>query len=229
MPFTPAQQLAAITPCFAGAKKPLAAYLALSPLDGLHKLYTAVGGAPRMTRLAASFFPDQLKSLRLDLTSMELTHLGGMTIATLQSFTQMTPQWVKALLRTITSPVPTVFVNLPVGGAAGIVGLVLNNNGALDQTSTQNVLANTLLTELNAVGAATRNLIFNASGNCVGEINFANHGGTAVSGHAHVYPILCMPLTGHHVMGTPHIDMADYPAVWRQLPVAVAPVTVLGL
>lgn len=84
------------------------------------------------------------------------------------------------------------------------------------------------ITELNPAGAAVRNLIFSAAGNCVSEVNFANHGGTSVSGARTYLSQMCVPLTGHHAMGTPHVDMADYPAVWRQLPGGVNPATALG-
>lgn len=227
MPFNDAQKQTAIAPCFAAARKPLADYINKITLDRLYLLHGAIGAAT-LTSLARAFYPDTLNSLKNDLTNAELMQLGGMGQGTLQSLGSMTPQWIKSMLRVITGPVPVAFVVGPPGGLPAVPGLILNANGALDQTSTQPALVNTVVTELNPAGAAVRNVIFNAVGNCVGEINFANHGGTAVSGHAHVYPIMCVPLTGHHAMGTPHIDMADYPAAWRTLPVGVAPATPLG-
>jgi len=226
MPFSSAEKQTAITPCFAQARKPLADYIRLVSIDALYTIYTAPFGPARLTSLVRGFFPDQLRSLQRDLTGPELLALGAMNLNTLQSLGQMTPGWVKAMLRTITG---TLIVNFHTWPLPPGVVVVLNANHALDQTSTQPGLPSSIVTELNGAGAAVRNLIFNAAGNCVGEINFANHGGTAVSGHAHVYPITCVPLTGHHAMGTPHIDMADYPAIWRQLPAGVAPATALGL
>jgi hypothetical protein len=176
-----------------------------------------------------AFYPDQLYSLRRDLPAMQMTQLGNMQPGTLNSLGNVAADWVKSMLGIIQGTNPANFVNTNAGGLpAGIVGVIANANGGIDQTSTQALLPNYCVTELNPAGAAVRNLLFSAAGNCVAEINFANHGGTAVSGHAHVYPVMCVPLTGHHAMGTPHIMMADYPAVWRQLPVGVAPATALG-
>lgn len=221
MPLSAQQKRTALTPCFVGALKPLQDYENRMTLDTLYTLYSGVG-AVRLTRLASSFYPDKLYSLNRDLTTAELTQLANMGIATLRSFGQMVPSWVKALLRVIRGPVPIQFFD------PAPDGVLLNPNGTLDQTSTQPLLMSSVVTERNGAGAVTRNLIFDGAGNCVAEVNFANHGGTAVSGHAHVYPILCVPITGHHAMGTPHVDMADYPAVWRQLPVGAAPATALG-
>src|SRR5271166_3892351 len=184
MPLTPQQKLAALTPCFVGARKALQDYINKLTLDRLYTSYTAIGAA-RLTRLAAAFYPDLLKSLTCDLTTAELTQLADMSPITLNSFGQMTPQWVKAMLGVIRGPAPNVFHISPPLPA----GVVLNTNGFLDQTSSQVALVNSVLTERNGANAATRNLIFNAAGNCVAEVNFANHGQTAVSGHAHVYPI----------------------------------------
>lgn len=229
MPFSQAQKQAAFTPCFAAAPKPVASYVTAMAIDPIHNLFVAIGAAA-LTRLATAFYPDKLKSFVKDLTNAELGQLGGMNLATLQSFNQMAPSWVKAMLRVIGGPAPVTFHNCAPGGlpVPAVAGLVLNANGTIDQTTAQAALVNSVVTERNGAGAATRNLIFNVAGNCVGEINFANHGGTAVSGHAHVYPITCVPLTGHHAMGTPHIDMADYPAAWRTLPAGVNPATALG-
>jgi hypothetical protein len=228
MPLTDAQKLAAITPGFAGSRKPITSYIEKITLDKLHSLYTALGQAP-FTRLTSSFYPDQLFSLQRDLTTAELTQLAGMTVATLQSFSTMTPQWVKSMLLVIRgNGIGPALASYVPGVSPALGGLVNNANGAIDQTSTQPSLINTIVTERNPGGAAVRNLIFNNSGNCVGEINFANHGGSATSGHAHVYPIMCVPITGHHAMGTPHIDMADYPVAWRALPGGINPATALG-
>jgi hypothetical protein len=227
VPFSQTQKQAAFAPCFAAAPKPLVNYVTAMAIDPIYNLFVAIG-APALTQLATAFYPDKLKSLVKDLTHQELGRLGAMNIATLQSLNQMVPSWVKSMLRVIGGPAPVTFHNSAPGGLPAVVGLVLNANGALDQTSTKAALPSTVITEINGGGAATRNLIFNVSGNCVAEVNFGNHGGTAVSGHAHVYPITCVPITGHHGMGTPHVDMADYPAVWRTLTGGVLPATPLG-
>jgi len=227
MPFTAQQKQLAFAPCFAAARKPMQDYIDRLTVDELFNLHTAIG-AGSLTRLAASFYPDLLYSLKRDLTSAELTQLAAMGANTLQSFGEMAPDWIKGMLRVIRAPAPVNSHNSAPGGLPALAGLVLNANGALDQTSSQPTLVNSVVTERNGQGNATRNLIFDASGNCVAEVNFANHGGTAVSGHAHVYPITCVPITGHHASGTPHIDMADYPAAWRQLTGGVNPATALG-
>jgi len=150
-----------------------------------------------------AFYPDKFKSLYKGLTVPEFSQLAGMHAATLNSLGELaSPEWVRTVLRIISGTVPVNFITVPPAPGPGIL--------------------------TNHAGNATRNLIFSALGNCVAENNYANHGGTAVSGHAHVYPIKCVPLTGHHVMGTPHINMADYPMSWRQLSAGVNPATALG-
>lgn len=219
------QITALLAPAFAGARKPFQQYVDKVTLLELYRAYMALTAAT-LTQLAAAFFPEQLKLLLRDLTQQELGHLGGMNLATRQSLGQMNGPWVKAMLRILNAPPPTVFADFQLGAVPP--AYVVNANGALEQTSTQPGLQNTVLTERTAAAIASRNLIFDAAGNCVAEINFANHGGTAVSGHAHVYPVACVPLTGHHGMGTPHVDMADYPPAWRTLPGGVNPGTPLG-
>lgn len=226
MPLTSAQKQAAMTPCFVTARKLIQNYIDKIGLDTLYSMYTA--SAPTLTLLVTAFYPDQLYSLRRDLSAAEMTQLSGMRAATLNSLGNVSADWVKSMLRVISNTTPATFVNTVAGALpAGIAGVTANNNGAIDQTSTQAALVNHCITELNPAGAAVRNLIFSNAGNCVAEVNFANHGGTALSGHAHVYPIMCVPLTGHHAMGTPHIERLDYPVVWRQLPVGVNPATAL--
>ena len=225
MPFSNAQKLALLTPCFLASRKPMAKYIELISLEALYLLFTEVG-APCLTRLVNAFYPDQFKSMKRDLNTAELTQLGRFSPATLATFLLMDSNWVKGIMRTLSAPL--VLVSQVYTTGAPLPGFLVNAHNGLDQTSSQPTLINTLLTELNLGGAATRNLIFNGAGNCVGEVNFANHGMTAVSGHAHVYGVICIPHTGHHAYGTPHIDMADYPAAWRLLPIGVAPATPLG-
>lgn len=227
MPLNAVQKQAHLAPQFAGARKPLANYISKIGLDRLYDVQNGPGGA-NLTRLSTAFHPDVLYSFINGLTAPELQRFSQMNQPTLNSMSTMMPPWVKAMLRTISAPVPALFVTVPPGGPAGMAGVILNANGAIEQTSTQIAFANTLVTELVAPGICTRNLIFSAAGNCVAEINFDNHGGTAVSGHAHVYPVMCIPSTGHHAIGTPHVDMTDYPLTWRQLPGGVNPRRVLG-
>lgn len=227
MPLTPAQKQTAMMPAFNNPRKPMQSYIDKIGVDTLYSMYTS--SAPTLTLLVTAFYPDQLYSLRRDLSAAQLARVSGMHAATLNSLSSMSVDWIKSMINVITNTTPTVFVNTQAGALpVGIAGVIANANGAIDQTSTQTALANYCVTELNGAGNAVRNLIFSGVGNCVAEVNFANHGGTAVSGHAHVYPTMCVPITGHHVSGTPHIDMADYPAVWRQLPNGVNPATQLG-
>src|SRR3982751_2221568 len=117
MPLNPAQKTAQITPCFPAARKPMQQYIDKLKLDTLHDMHTQMGAAA-LTRLVNSFFPDQLFSLKRDLSQAQLTRLAGMTVATLQSFGTMSADWVKSMLGVIASPAPTVFINaagLPVG------------------------------------------------------------------------------------------------------------------
>ena len=193
-------------------------------LDKLFALYQAAGGM-NFRNLVTSLHPDILNSLVRDLTSQQIMVFAAFDAGTRGSLKSLvSPDWLKAIIRITSAPPPATFVTT----AALPAGIVNNNNGILDQTAIQPALQDTVVTELNPAGNATRNLIFNADGRCVGEINFANHTGTAVSGHAHIYPVASMPLTGHHIMGTPHFVMGDYPAIWRTLPVGVNPQTPLG-
>lgn len=225
MPFTQQQKLQRITPRFIGSRKPMQDYIRLLDVDTLFTIDQRLG-AGNFSKMVHAFYPDKFKSLYKGLTGPEFSQLAGMHAATLNSLGELaSPEWVKTVLRIISATVPVNFITVPPAPGPGIL---TNHAGNVDQTSTQNLLVNTCVTELNPAGNATRNLIFSALGNCVAEINFANHGGSAVSGHAHVYPIKCVPLTGHHVMGTPHINMADYPMTWRQLPAGVNPATALG-
>ena len=224
MPYDKTQKQNILTPRFANARKAMARYLEVIDLDTLFKIHQDLG-ANDFTKLVNAFYPDQVRSLHKGVSGQELAQLAAMSAGTLNSLGQLaSPDWVKALLREIAGTTPQHFVQVP----PIPVGVIQNNNGNIDQTSTQAQLQDSCVTELNGNGDAVRNLIFSAAGNCVAEVNFANHGGTAVSGHAHVYPIKCVPITGHHVMGTPHVDMADYPALWRQLPMGVNPHTALG-
>lgn len=226
MPLTPAQQQTAMTPCFLHARKTIQSYIDKLGLDTLYAMYKA--SAATLTSLVTAFFPDQIYSLRRDLSAQEMAQLSAMRPGTLNSLGNVTPDWVKSMLKVINNTTPTQFVNTAAGGLPpGLMGIIANANGAIDQTSTQASLVNHCVTELNGAGAAVRNLIFSNAGNCVAEVNFANHGGTAVSGHAHVYPIMCVPLTGHHAMGTPHVERFDYPVVWRQLAGGINPATPL--
>lgn len=215
-----------LAPVFAGARKPYQQYVDKITLQVLYRMYMTLTAAT-LTPLATAFYPDQLKLLLRDLTRQELTHLAAMNVATLQSFSEMNTPWVRSMLRIIASPPPTVFADFLLGAVPP--AYLVNANGVLDQTSTQPALQDTVLTERRNATTAVRNLVFNAAGNCIAEINFANHGGTAVSGHAHVYPVMCVPLTGHHAMGTPHVDGADCPAAWGNLPGGVLPLIPLGM
>jgi hypothetical protein len=203
----------------------MAEYIRIMGLDTLYNLDKTLGVAG-FSKLVCAFYPDILSSLHKGLTPAEFLRLSQMNAGTLNSLGNLaSPQWTKSMLKVISGMPPMNFVTAPVPAGPGVV---LNHAGNIDQTSTQTALINSCVTELNVTGNATRNLIFNALGNCIAEINFANHGYSAVSGHAHVYPVKCVLSTGHHAIGTPHVDMADYPPTWRQLPAGTNPATPLG-
>lgn len=228
MPFTEPQKQNALAPAFANARKPLGDYIQkFGSVDRLFELHQA--NATHLGKLVQAFYPDQLYSFVRDLTPAELQRLAGLSQATLNSLGEMIPSWVQTMLKVVANVAPTRTALMPLpNGTAGVPTATPNLGTRIDQTSTQDGLKGHVVTERNASGNATRNLIFDAQGNCVAEINFDNHGGTATSGHAHVYPVKCIPITGHHVSGTPHLMLGDYPPSWRQLPTGVNPHRALG-
>jgi hypothetical protein len=201
---------------FAGSPKPYAQYeQVFGGKAALYNLYQSLG-QPRFQRLVQCMYPDLVKSMSTGLTALELQTVTGMTAATLTSLREVNAAWIKGALRIIAN------VTAPVAAPATVAPSTVN------QTATNPALANQVVTEVNpGTNLVPRNLIFDANGTCVAEINFGNHGGTATSGHAHVYPVAGMPITGHHVSGTPHFGNGDYPAIWRALPGHLAPARVL--
>lgn len=197
---------------FVGAAKPYAKYeQSMGSHQALYTLFTTLGRV-RFQNLVGNLFPDQIKSLARGLTRAELTTVSGMTAATLGSLSAVNASWIKSTLRTVAN------INPPLGAQIA--------PNTLSQTASHLAHANTVVTEV-ILGRSPRNLIFDGSGNCVAEINFGNHGGTATSGHAHIYPVHSMPITGHHISGVPHFGNHDYPAGWRALPVGVVPARAL--
>jgi len=209
MPFDKNQFMA----LFAGAAKPYADYeKKFGGQDPLYALFQKVGQT-RFQRLIQGLYPDQLNSVNSGLSTTELQALGDMSVATLTSLREVNASWIKNVLRIIGTVAPTISVQAA--------------PSTVDQTTHDPTRANQLVTEVNAANAAPRNLIFDARGVCVAEINFGNHGGTATSGHAHIYPVSAMPITGHHVSAVPHFGNGDYPASWRNLPPGIAPARAL--
>ena len=196
---------------FVGAPKTYAQYeTAFGSKAALYNLFQSLGQA-RFQRLLC-LFPDQAKSLSVGLTALELQAVTNMSAATVTSLREVNAMWIKNALRIIGN------VTAPVAAPATVAP------GAVNQTATDPTRANQVVTEVTpGTNLAPRNLIFDANGTCVAEINFGNHGGTATSGHAHVYPVAGMPITGHHVSGTPHFGNGDYPAIWRALPGVIQP------
>ena len=208
MPLT-SQQFQAL---FNNAAKAYALYeKAFGDQKSLYAVYQRLGQV-QFLNLVNNLYPDQVKSLVKGLAHNELTAVATMSAGTVASLSAVNATWIKGVLTTIAN------VNPPAGAQIA--------PNTLSQTNTQLAHANTVVTEVNA-GFSPRNLIFDANGLCVAEINFGNHGGTATSGHAHVYPVKCMPITGHHISGVPHFGNGEYPAGWRALPAGVAPAQAL--
>ena len=227
--FSYAQKQAALAIDLAAGRKPAPRYL--EAFGGVEKMFDfrqQIGSGTLQT-LVANYYPDLLLDLKKDLSTAELQFLAGLSANALQGLRSISIDWQKKILRVLrdTAPVATAVMALPGGGVA-VPPATPGLPAPLSQTTQYVALANTVITERDDNNDATRNLIFNALGVCVAEVNFDNHGGTAVSGHLHPYPVWSMPITGHHISGTPHIDMADYPALWRALPIGVNPRTALG-
>lgn len=199
---------------FGNAAKPYAQYeQRFGGKQQLYALHQAVGQL-KFSKLIQGFYPDQLKSLSIGLTTRELQQVGDMTQATLNSLREVNANWIKNTLRIATTVRPTISVQVP--------------PNSVNQTAQDPARANQIVTEVNpATNQAPRNLIFDNRGVCVAEINFANHGMTATSGHAHIYPVAAMPITGHHVSGVPHFGQGDYPDAWRSLPLGITPARIL--
>lgn len=198
---------------FALASKPYARYEATcGGKDKLYALFHTLGQA-RFVRLVQGFYPDQLKSIMVGLSVLEQQQVGNMTLPTLVSLREVNATWIKSVLRVATNVNPVISI------------LVAPNS--VVQTLVDPARANHLVTEVNAAMQSPRNLIFDNRGTCVAEINFFNHGMTATSGHAHIYPVGAMPITGHHVSGVPHFGQGDYPPAWRALPAGITPARAL--
>jgi hypothetical protein len=213
----------------AGAKGTLNQYIqAFGSVNTLWAFYTAVGAGTFAT-LGLHYHPDQMKSLKNTWTTADLQRLVGLSALTLTGLESVSLDWQDRMLRVLRDTLPNATAVTPrPSGVPLVPAATVGVLAHVDQTAQHLNLANTVVTERNNNGVATRNLIFNGLGVCVAEVNFDNHGFNAVSGHLHVYPVWAMPITGHHISGTPEFQMADYPALWRALPVGVNPRTALG-
>jgi hypothetical protein len=227
--FTRAQKQAALMGTLGAARKPLARYVeAFGGVDQLFDFRQQIGAAI-LTTLGTHYFPDILLNLRNSLNTAELQQLAGLSAVTLTGLRDISVDWQKKMLRVVRDTLPTATALTP--SPDGLVVIPPATAGVparIDQTAQHMGLINTVVTERNNDGTAGRNLIFNGLGVCVAEVNYGNHGGTAVSGHLHVYPVWALPITGHHASGVPHFAMADYPALWRALPAGVAAARALG-
>jgi hypothetical protein len=213
----------------AGAKDLLNGYIqSFGSVNALWAFYSALG-AGAFTTLGLHYYPDQMKSLKNNWTTPELQQLVGLSALTLTGLESVSLDWQHRMLRVLRDTLPNATAVTPrPNGLALVPAATVGVLAHVDQTAQHLNLANTVVTERNNNGVATRNLVFNGLGVCVAEVNFDNHGFNAVSGHLHVYPVWAMPITGHHISGTPEFAMADYPALWRALPVGVNPRTPLG-
>ena len=224
-----AQKRALMTPHLAGAKGTLNEYVdSFGSVSTLYNFYQQVGAVPFAT-LGLHYYPDQMKSIKNNWTGPEITQLTGLSALTLTALEAVSLDWQKSMLRVLRDTLPTATaLTPPPNGAMLVPGATGGVPARVDQTAQHMNLVNTVVTERNNAGNATRNLIFNSLGVCVAEVNFDNHGFNAVSGHLHVYPVWAMPITGHHISGTPEFQMADYPVLWRALPGGVNPMRALG-
>ncbi len=176
------------------AAKPYADYeKKIGGKDNLYMLFQKLGQA-LFTQLVNGLYPDQVRSLNIGLSLTELQRTAGLTAPTLASLREVNAEWIKNLLRVVDNVNPAYHIQ--------------QAPNTVNQTAIDLTLANHLITEVNAANNAPRNLIFDNGGRCVAEINFSNHGGTATSGHAHIYPVKSMPIAGHHVSGVPTVEVA---------------------
>src|SRR5262249_42943980 len=77
---------------------------------------------------------------------------------------------------------------------------------------------------------AVQNTVYDHNGNAVAHVDFKPHGAgsdVAPSGHAHEFPPVGPPASGHGP-GATHIPPADVPADWSRLPPNVPPAYPIG-
>ncbi len=227
--FSAAQKQAALMATLGAARKPLARYIeTFGGADSLFAFHQQIGAAA-LTTLGQHYFPDLLLNLKNSLTVADLQQLAGLSLVTLTGLRDVSIDWQKKMLRVLRDTMPNATaITPPPNGAVLVPAATAGVPAHIELTAQHMNLINTVVTERNNDGAASRNLIFNVLGVCVAEVNFANHGGTAVSGHLHVYPVWAMPITGHHISGVPHFAMADYPVLWRAMPPNVVVARALG-
>jgi RHS repeat-associated protein len=87
---------------------------------------------------------------------------------------------------------------------------------------------NSIYTKTDKTGTvAVQNTVYDAQGNAIGQVDFKNHGGGAVSGHGHV---LEPPgnLMGGHGPNAVHIEPTKVPPEWSAIPPGMKPSTPIG-
>ncbi|WP_338846797.1 RHS repeat-associated core domain-containing protein [Massilia sp. W12] len=74
---------------------------------------------------------------------------------------------------------------------------------------------------------AVQNTIYDSQGNAIGQVDFKNHGGGAVSGHGHV---LTPPgnFASAHGPSAVHLPPNQVPAGWGAIPTGMTPATPIG-
>ena len=75
-------------------------------------------------------------------------------------------------------------------------------------------------------GRALQNAIYDGIGDVIGHVDFKNHGPGATSGHGHRFPP-GNPYPGHG-SGSSHIQHAQLPAGWADLPAGILSRTPIG-
>jgi hypothetical protein len=192
-------------------------------------------GAVSLATLAADYYADALHSIWQKLSKsyrdaglQRLAGLSGVSRGRIKDMYPHTGQTTGgytlnidcqvAILEAIgNKPTPTTFnqgPNLPLNPATGKLEYPLR--------------VNEVYTVLTGGGQGQKNYIFDNNGMGIAEVDFGNHGGDAVSGHCHPFGIPGMVNFAHHNAGGVHLGLVEYPVIWRQLPVGVAPQTAIG-
>lgn len=221
MPLTAAQKRAGLLPLFPDAGR-LASWEAdFKGIDKLCAFRQEIGDAA-LQRLAATFaYGGPVRALASKLSApyrvTGLQLLANMSAVTRGRIAALPPESGEVILTTIlTNGNPNNFQQGPNLPPNPVTGLLVDP-----------ARPNTVYTVI-PVAAAQKNYIFDGAGVCVAEVDFGNHGGDAVSGHCHVFPIPGRVNLAHHNEGGIHVGLVEYPVLWRTLPVGVNPATAIG-
>jgi hypothetical protein len=222
MPLDAAQKRANLLPRFPNAARLDNWEADFKGIDKLYKFREEAGDLV-LQRLAATFtYGGPVRALESELP-------GGQRLAGLQTFAGFSPT------------TRTRVGALPASSQAAILVAILDNPNPNNFQSGPNLppspatgklvdatRPNTVYTVLDAVGNANKNYILDVGGVCVAEVDFGNHGGDAVSGHCHVFPIPGVVALAHHNEGGIHVGLVEYPAIWRTTPAGVNPAQAIG-